>query len=71
MSPDQLRDTFPKPEPLISPGETAALFNCHLATIRRLIADGSLKAVRLSKRRLGIRQSEIARYLEANELQLP
>src|SRR5574340_662106 len=44
--------------------ETAARLTLSQATVRRLVASGQLLAVRLSARRVGIAQGELARYLE-------
>lgn len=55
------------PDPLLSVTEVAELLGCHPATVRRLITARRLKAIRLSARRLGIRQSEIERHLSENE----
>src|SRR5574340_697011 len=44
--------------------ETAARLTLSKATVRRLVASGQLRAVRLSARRVGIAQGELARYLE-------
>jgi excisionase family DNA binding protein len=55
------------PDPLYSPAETAEALGCHHQTVRKLIRDGTLNAIRLSARRLGIRQSEIERHLSENE----
>jgi len=55
-------------DPLLSMVETAAWLGCHVATVRRLIDAEKLKAIQLSPRRIGVRQSEIERYLAANEI---
>jgi predicted DNA-binding transcriptional regulator AlpA len=47
--------------------ETAAMLGISIATLRRLIAAGTgPKVIRLSPRRIGIRDSDRAAYLDAN-----
>jgi excisionase family DNA binding protein len=46
----------------------AQKFGVHPATIGRLIKAGKLRAVRISAGRIGIRESEIERYLAENEI---
>lgn len=45
--------------------EAAKQLKISLATLNRVIDSGKIKQVELSKRRRGILQSEINRYLEA------
>jgi predicted DNA-binding transcriptional regulator AlpA len=46
--------------------ETAQLVGVSMATLRRRIADGAIKIVRLSPRRIGIRDSDRQAFLDAN-----
>ena len=55
------------PDPLLSMRETASWLGVHLATVRRLVEAGKIRTIRLSARRIGIRTSEIERYLAAAE----
>jgi hypothetical protein len=46
--------------------ETAQLLGVSMATLRRRIADGAIKIVRLSPRRIGVRDSAREAFLEQN-----
>jgi hypothetical protein len=46
--------------------ETAAILNISVATLRRRIADRSIQIVRLSERRIGIRDSAREAFLRDN-----
>jgi excisionase family DNA binding protein len=61
----------PIPDPLRSKKYVADRLDVHVATVDRAIASGRLKAVRVSARRIGIRESEIERYLRVNEIPAP
>jgi excisionase family DNA binding protein len=53
-------------DPVLTLAEAAQALRCHPCTIRRQIDAGKLSAVRLSKRRVGIRRSMIEDYLRRN-----
>jgi hypothetical protein len=57
---DERRDA---PDRVRSVRETAALLGISYATLRRRIADRAIQIVRLSERRIGIRDSERERFL--------
>jgi predicted DNA-binding transcriptional regulator AlpA len=46
--------------------ETCQLLGVSLSTLKRRIDDGSLKTIRLSERRVGVLDSERARFLSEN-----
>lgn len=46
----------------------ASYIGCNERTIRRYIARGKLKTIRVGPRLIRIRQTEFARFLKANEL---
>jgi excisionase family DNA binding protein len=54
-------------DPLLPLAEVAALLGCYITTVRRLIDAKKLNVVRLSARRIGIRQSVIEKYITDNE----
>jgi excisionase family DNA binding protein len=54
-------------DPIRSPKELAARWGVSIDTVRRVVAAGELKVVRLSPRRIGIRASEEERYLRERE----
>jgi hypothetical protein len=54
------------PDRVRSLRETAELLNISVATLRRRIADGAIKIVRLSPRRIGVRDSDREKFLQAN-----
>jgi len=54
-------------DPVYPLRDIARRWHVHVDTVRRRIAAGELKAVRLSPRRLGLRASEVERYLRERE----
>jgi predicted site-specific integrase-resolvase len=46
--------------------ETAAILNISVATLRRRVAEGAIKVVRLSPRRIGVRDSAREAFLQEN-----
>jgi excisionase family DNA binding protein len=46
--------------------ETAKLLGVSMATLRRRIADGAIKTVRLSRRRIGVLDSARRAFLQEN-----
>jgi excisionase family DNA binding protein len=58
----------PIPDPIRTKRHVAARLGVHAATVDRAVASGRLKAIRVSARRIGIRESEIERYLSDNEI---
>jgi excisionase family DNA binding protein len=58
----------PHPDPVRSKAYLAEKLGVHLATVERAIKAGRIKAIRISERRVGIRESEIERYLAENEI---
>ena len=60
--------TSPIPDERLRTKSFAALsYGCHLSTINRFIADGTLKSVKIGHMRR-IRQSEIDRLINASEV---
>jgi excisionase family DNA binding protein len=58
----------PVPDDRLRTKNFAALtYDCHLSTINRFIADGTLKSVKIGHMRR-IRQSEIDRLINASEV---
>lgn len=51
-------------DPVLSYEEAGEIIGISSWTIRRRVADGSLKAIKMSRRRVGIRLSEVRRYLD-------
>jgi excisionase family DNA binding protein len=52
---------------VVSLRDAAAILDCHVDTLRNLVRKGKLAVLRISTRRLGIRRSELERYLTACE----
>src|SRR5262245_50809058 len=50
------------------PRQVAEILNCHVCTIRRMIADGRLPAQRLSARSLIILDCDLERFLADREV---
>ncbi len=53
------------PDPLFRIPELALALDCSVETIRRRIARGEIKVVRLSARAIRVRKSEIMRLISA------
>lgn len=54
-------------DPIISLRDVAALLGIHPDTVKNRARAGKLKLIRVSERRLGVRQSEFQRYVNAGE----
>jgi excisionase family DNA binding protein len=50
-------------DPILSVQQAASIVGCHADTLKAIARKGKLTILRLSARRLGIRQSELNRYL--------
>ena len=50
-------------DPVLDVQRVADALSVHQATVRRLIRRGAIAAVKLSPRRIGVRLSEVSRYL--------
>jgi excisionase family DNA binding protein len=54
-------------DPVLGQREVARVMGVSVDTVRRRCAAGDLRIIRLSPRRLGIRASEVDRYLRERE----
>lgn len=54
-------------DPVVSLREAAAIIGCHPDTLKNQARRGKLTILRISERRLGIRGSELNRYLATCE----
>ncbi|MDP9430758.1 MAG: excisionase family DNA-binding protein [Actinomycetota bacterium] len=59
------RRVFPKGDPLVTYGQAADRMGCSASTVRRLVRDGELLAVRPRPNIVRIPQSAIDAYLAA------
>jgi hypothetical protein len=57
---------IPRDEDLYMPGEAAELLGLTIKGLQSALHNGTLQAVRLDKRTIAIRQSEIERYRREN-----
>lgn len=55
-------------DPIVPLRDAAALIGCHPDTLKNQAKRGKLTLMRISQRRLGIRQSEFDRYLNASAI---
>jgi hypothetical protein len=55
-------------DPVLPLRDAAALAGCHPDTLKNQAKRGKLTLLRISQRRLGIRQSEFERYLNAGAI---
>jgi len=58
---------MPPDDPIRTLREVAQRWGVHTDTVRRRVAAGELRVVRLSPRRIGVRASEEDRYLRERE----
>jgi hypothetical protein len=52
-------------DPIILLREAAALASCHPDTLKNQARKGNLKLIKVSERRIGVRQSEFDRFLNS------
>ena len=52
-------------DPIISLKDAAALAGCHAETLKNEAKRGKLTLLRISERRIGVRESEFNRYLDS------
>ncbi len=62
------RSQFPAYDRMLTMGDASTMTGLSYWTLKRRAAAGDIKIIRLSPRRLGIRLSEIQRYLDAREI---
>ena len=55
-------------DPVLALRDAAAIAGCHPDTLKNQAKRGKLTLLRISQRRLGIRQSEFDRYLSASAI---
>jgi excisionase family DNA binding protein len=58
---------LPPIDPILSITTCADLLNLSKRTVERIIADQKMRVIRISDRRLGVRRSELARYIAERE----
>lgn len=56
-----------KSDPAVTYDQAGDVIGVSMWTVRRLIAAGKLQGIKLSERRVGVRLSEIKRYLDEAE----
>jgi hypothetical protein len=61
------RSTFPTVDPVVKITDAATAIGVSLCTLKRIAERNEIKIIRLSPRRLGIRASELNRFLESRE----
>jgi len=62
---------LPLDDPIYRPNTIAERTGRHAESIRRAIRLGEMTAVRLGKRAIGVRASEVARWLDALQKEAP
>jgi len=63
----RMQNTSRSDDPIRNLRELASRWGVSMDTVRRRVAAGELKVVRLSPRRIGVRASEEERYLRERE----
>jgi excisionase family DNA binding protein len=65
-----LPETPPKPQRLITVGNTAVRLDCHPATVRRPVKAGKLRAVRVGTKSLRVVESSLELLIDKGETDL-
>lgn len=64
------RSPFPTYDRMLTIGDASTMTGLSYWTLKRRAAAGELKILKLSPRRLGIRLSELNRFLDAREIRV-
>ena len=60
-------DDLPGIDPLLSLSSCGEALGISKTTVQRLVAQQKLRVIRITSRRLGVRRSELQRYVAAQE----
>jgi excisionase family DNA binding protein len=64
---DRPADDLPGIDPLLSLASCGAALGISTTTVQRLVAQQKLRVIRITSRRIGVRRSELQRYIAAQE----
>jgi excisionase family DNA binding protein len=66
-----MQPPLPLDDPIYRPNTIAERTGAHIGTIRNAIRRGEMQTVRLGKRAIGVRASEVGRWLDNLQKQAP